>query len=131
MTRLLCIPMPTKCMEVLLVEDHCPIIMSSTIQRPRTKAFPFRFQNFWCNYQNINTIVVNSWKMSQRGTNMFKLMRKLKHVKLKTKEWAKKHLGNTYDKLAKNACKIDYVEGKLIQDSNSYRLNSWMHRLLK
>ena len=62
--------------------------------------------------------------MSQAGTNMIKLMRKLKHIKLETKEWAKKNLGNTYDKLAKNACKIDYVEGKHIQDPNNYRLNS-------
>ena len=44
----------------------------------------------------------------------------------------KKHIGNAYDKLAKNALKnIDYVEERLLSNPTSHKFNSWMQRLLK
>jgi len=58
-------------------------------------------------------------------------MQKLKNVKIEMKEWTKKLLGNTYDKLAENTCKSDYVEGKLLHDPNNHRLNAWLHWLLR
>ena len=30
--------------------DHCPIIISTHVQHEKGKAFPFRFQFFWCKY---------------------------------------------------------------------------------
>ena len=36
-----------------------------------------------------------------------------------------------YENLAKNAQKIEDVENKLLNDPNSFRLNSWMSRLIK
>jgi len=44
---------------------------------------------------------------------MSKLTRKLKLVKLELKDWLKKNLGNTYDKLSKNAQKINYMKERL------------------
>jgi len=59
------------------------------------------------------------------------LVRKLKSVKIELKDWEKKYIGNPYDKLSKNAQKLAYVEERLTANPDSYRLNSWLNRLLK
>ena len=72
--------------------DHCPITLSSKVPTQNIKAFPFRFQNFWCKYQQINTIVKKHWPIRVRGSNMFKLVKKLKSLKYEIKEWSKNSL---------------------------------------
>jgi len=69
--------------------------------------------------------------MVQNGTNLYKLVRKLKIVKFELKDRAKKSIGNPYDELSKNAQKLAYVEERLMVNPNSYRFNSWLNRLLK
>jgi len=62
---------------------------------------------------------------------MFRIICKLKNVKCEVKDWSKKHSGNAYDKLAKNAQKIDYVEERLLSNPEGHGFNSWMQCLLK
>jgi len=52
-------------------------------------------------------------------------------VKLELKDWAKKHMGNSDDKLSKNAQKLGYVEERLMANPQSYRFNFWLIHLLK
>jgi len=66
-----------------------------------------------------------------QGTNMFNLAKKLKVIKYDIKTWSKNHFGNFHEKLIKNRQKIDYVEGKLIANPNSFCLNLWLVRLFK
>ena len=117
--------------EVFTCSDHCPIVMTTNMNQRTTKAFPFCFQNFWCKFQSANLLVKNTWKMVQNGTNLYKLVRKLKIVKFELKDRAKKSIGNPYDELSKNAQKLAYVEERLMVNPNSYRFNSWLNRLLK
>jgi len=70
-------------------------------------------------------------EQSTSGTNMHTLTRKLKNVKWQLKEWAKHHIGNLYDKLSRNAQKLEYVEERLVANPYRYRFNSWLNRLLK
>ena len=58
-------------------------------------------------------------------------MKKLKTIEQDVKDWSKKYLSNSYDKLAKNAQKVDYVKEKLLHNPNSPRLNACMQCLLK
>jgi len=62
---------------------------------------------------------------------MFQVSKKLKLVKYEVKDWAKKQFGNFQDKIFMNEQKIEYVERKLLENPNSFRLNSWMTRLIK
>jgi len=55
-------------------------------------------------------------------------MQKLKTAKHNVKEWSKKYFGNIHDKLTRNVQKIEYVEGRLTAQPNSYRFQAWMHR---
>ena len=59
---------------------------------------------------------------------MFKIMQKLKTAKHNVKDWSKKYFGNIHDKLTRNVQKIEYVEGRLTAQPNSYRFQAWMHR---
>jgi len=111
--------------------DHRPIIVSSDITLNIQKAFPFRFQNFWCKCHPVDTIITKNWRGNFTGTNMFNFAKKLKTIKHKVKGWSKTHFGNLHDKLAKNTQKINYIEDKLLSNLESFWLNSWLTRLLK
>jgi len=61
--------------------DHCPILLTTENPIQRRKSFPFRFQNAWCQYSQVNTIVEKQWIAQIQGTRMFKLTHKLKNTK--------------------------------------------------
>ena len=62
---------------------------------------------------------------------MFQFAKKLKLIKYEVKDWSKNQFGNYHDKISKNEQKIEYVERQLLNSPNSFRLNSWMIRLIK
>ena len=41
--------------------DHYPIILAIETLSRRKKNFSFQFQNFWCQYQQLDQIVVPQW----------------------------------------------------------------------
>ena len=43
--------------EVFTCLDHCPIVMTTQMHQQVPKAFPIRFQNFWCKFQSANLLV--------------------------------------------------------------------------
>jgi len=111
--------------------DHCRVILTMHIVQERQKAYPFCFQNFWAQYQRSTEIIRKTWRTPVVGTRMFQVVKKLKNVKYELKTWAKHHFGNFQDKVTKNEGKIKYVETKLLDNPSSFRLNSWMHHILK
>jgi len=104
--------------------DHCPIVMSTQAQIPKAKAFHFRLQIFWMKYQDVDVIISRNWRYNHYGTNIYRVMRKLRCVKHDVKDWSKRYFGNFNDKLSKNSGKIDHVEERLITNLNSHRFNS-------
>ena len=68
--------------------DHYPIILSTQTLSQRQKHLPFRFQNFWFQYRQLD-IVIPYWRTSISGTRMYQVMQKLKYVKLYVKGWSK------------------------------------------
>jgi len=97
----------------------------------RRKSFPFRFQNAWCQYSQVNTIVEKQWSTHIQGTRMFKLTHKLTNTKHQLKKWMHNYLGNVQQNLQSNLQKIGLVEEKLLHQPDSLRLNSWLNYLLK
>ena len=59
-------------------------------------------------------MVPRNWENRQRGTNMFKIMRKLKTVKHDIKDRSKKHFGKIHETRTRNAQKIEHVKGRVI-----------------
>jgi len=62
---------------------------------------------------------------------MYQVMQKLKYVKLHVKGWSKGFVGHTQHKLVQNESKLKHVEGKLLNQPDSPRLNDLLHRLLR
>jgi len=65
------------------------------------------------------------------GTPMYRIVHKLKKIKLDLKTWSKSTFGNFRSKLEKNSEKLLDVENKLILHPHSARLNNWHYRLIK
>jgi len=111
--------------------DHCPIIFSAFNPIRRRKNLPFRFQNYWCQYRQLDPIVGTQWQAHVQGTKMFKLAQKLKRTKYHIKSWARNFLGNNQQKLLRNTQQIEQIEEQLSAQPNSPRLNDWLHRMLR
>eukprot|EP00253_Pinus_taeda_P027896 PITA_27896 len=65
--------------------DHWPISLEAAfLGTPRNK--PFRFENFWLQHPNFVKLLEKWWSepLQVQGTKMFKLQRKLKHIKSDT-----------------------------------------------
>ena len=110
--------------------DHCPIILSVNPPIRRRKNLPFRFQNYWCQYKQLDPIVGKQWQTQVQGTKMFKFSQKLKSTKQQIKVWARTFLGNNQQKLLLNSQKVQLIEEKLVNQPNSSWLNDWLHRIL-
>ena len=77
-----------------------------SIGTPRNR--PFRFENISLSHLDFNSNIDKWWSedLNVQGTRMFLLQKRLKHIKLRLKEWNKKEFGNIF--VAKK-----YVEGKM------------------
>ena len=86
--------------------DHWPILLSTQDLVQQRKNLPFRFQNFWCQYQQLDKVVIPQWQTPVSGTRMYKFMQRLKYVKLYVKGWANQLFGNTRYRLDQNETKL-------------------------
>ena len=111
--------------------DHYPILLSTRVGVEQRKASPFRYQNFWAQYQKSTELIRKAWRRPVTGTRMFQMVKKLRAVKFDLRIWAKQHFGNFHLKTTNNEEKIRYVESRLVRNPTSFRLNSWLVRLLK
>eukprot|EP00253_Pinus_taeda_P009353 PITA_09353 len=87
--------------------NHWPIHLEvQSIGTPRNR--PFRFENIWLSHPDFSSNIAKWWAedLNIQGTNMLLLQKRLKHIKLKLKEWNKNEHGNIF--VAKKA-----VEGKM------------------
>jgi len=75
---------------------HCPIILNTTIVIEWSKAYPFRYQNFWAQYQKSTELIRKAWHPPVSGTHMYQMALKLRRVKQELRTWAKLHFGNFF-----------------------------------
>ena len=69
--------------------DHCPIVFDTNPNDHYPKACPFRFQNFWTKYFHVEHTVKTKWRVTEKGTHMYRFTRKLKIIKTELKPWVK------------------------------------------
>ena len=91
----------------------------------------FRFQNFWCQYKQLDKLVIPPWHSPVSGTRMYKIMQRLKNVKLHVKGSPNQFFANTRYRLDQNETKLQLVKDKLLLHPDSPRLNDWIHTLLR
>lgn len=90
--------------------DHWPISLAVELQgTPRNK--PFRFEKFWIEHPNFLTMVEKWWSepLEVAGSKMFNLQMKLKHIKLKLKDWNRTIFGNIFQEKAIIEQKLEQI----------------------
>ena len=87
--------------------DHWPIQLDiQGIGKPRNRHS--RFENIWLSHPEFNNNIAISRveDLEIQGTRMFLLQKRLRHIKLRLKEWNRKEYGNIFE--AKK-----FVDGKM------------------
>ena len=61
-----------------------------------SKNKPFRFEKFWIKHPTFKEHINQWWReeLSDQGTRMFKLYKRLEYINYKLKEWNKEIFGN-------------------------------------
>jgi len=85
----------------------------------------FRYQHSWVHYQGTHSVMKKTWQSRVHGAPMYRVIQKLKKIKLDLKWWSKATFGNFKSKLERNCEKLLVVETKLVQDLNNVPLNNW------
>eukprot|EP00253_Pinus_taeda_P025402 PITA_25402 len=117
--------------------DHWSISLTARIQgTPRNK--PFRFEKFWLEHPDFIQLVEKWWQepVEIRGTKMYKLQGKLKHIKNKIKEWNIKVFGNIFKEKIKIEEKLEKIHNDWIQgisipdtaDQEKILMQQWQDR---
>jgi hypothetical protein len=75
--------------------DHWPVRLEENFQAT-PKNRPFRFEKFWIDHPTFKENIKAWWQeeIQEQGTKMFRLQKKLKHIKEKLKKWNKEVFGN-------------------------------------
>ena len=97
--------------------DHWPIhLEASFIGTPRNK--PFRFENVWLTHPDFITNIGKWWveDMPVQGTKMFLLQQRLKHIKIRLKEWKKNEFDNLFKAKREIEQKLEEIYQLLISD---------------
>eukprot|EP00253_Pinus_taeda_P035656 PITA_35656 len=90
--------------------DHWPISLIIDVPRhPSNK--PFRFEKFWIEHPNFLTMVEKWWAepLAEEGSKMFNLQNRLKHIKLKLKDWNHIVFGNIFQEKAIIEQKLEQI----------------------
>lgn len=73
--------------------NHCPVLLDSCCKR--WVPTPFCFEKMWLEEPQFSERVPKWWiEVIEEGWAGFRLAKKLKHLKVKIKEWAKDHFGD-------------------------------------
>lgn len=77
--------------------DHWPVQLEATFMgTPRNKTF--RFENVCLSHPDFSSNIDKWWMeaLPFQGTKMYMLQQRLKHIKVKLKDWNKKQFGNIF-----------------------------------
>jgi len=88
--------------------NHWPLQLEvQGIGTPKNRNF--RFENIWLTHPDFISNIANWWfeDLHIQGTRMFLLHKRLKHIKLRLKDWNKNEFGNIFEgkNLLKTNCR--------------------------
>ncbi|XP_062116852.1 uncharacterized protein LOC133830788 [Humulus lupulus] len=91
--------------------DHSPFVVNFG-SVPETRKL-FKFFNFWSNLEGFQRIVAESWIKDVNGTPMFRLISKLKRLRVELKKLNRDGKGDVFVQEAKKLKMMLDVQGKL------------------
>lgn len=67
--------------------DHAPLLIE--LQRKKLKKRPFRFVNYWADWEGFDEVVDLAWSKEVKGNPLYIFVKKLENAKRALKSWAK------------------------------------------
>lgn len=95
------------------------------------KPLSFRFNQQWTKIEKVKEIVKKNWKTTVNGSRQFKVVSRLKKIKLAIKEWNRKHNIYSMKNLDNNQAKLKVLEEKLMENPNNENILKHYERVLK
>ena len=77
---------------------------------------PFRFMNMWCNHQALTDIVGQIWLQPIVGCDMYRVMQRLKGVKVELKKMNREGFGDVEANLIKARQELMEVQEEMHND---------------
>lgn len=84
--------------EVILGFDHCPLILNCDVPLQKVPKL-FKFESMWITHPNCENVIDEAWNLPVYGSDMFKLVQRLKNCRRKLCIWSKDEFGNNKVKL--------------------------------
>ncbi|XP_048496207.1 uncharacterized protein LOC125495509 [Beta vulgaris subsp. vulgaris] len=100
--------------------DHTPVVLQVYPQIHKKK--PFRFLNMWCHHQALSDTVQQVWSNHVHGCVMFRVMQKLKQVKIALKSLNKEGFGDVEANVIKAQHELVKVQEQMHQELNNVDL---------
>lgn len=103
--------------EVILGSDHCPLILNCDVPLQRVPKL-FKFESMWTTHPDCFTVIEEAWNLPAVGSDMYKIVQKLKNCRRKLCTWSKDEFGN-------NKLKLDFLKDRLalLQSCDSLEAN--------
>ncbi|GJX06151.1 RNA-directed DNA polymerase, eukaryota, reverse transcriptase zinc-binding domain protein [Tanacetum coccineum] len=112
-----------------LTSDHSPAILYlPKIMRNKKKAF--RFSNFVADKPEFLNVVQEKWIIDIEGCHMFKLVKKLKALKVHLKKLSWKY-GNIYENVVKGKEKLQEIQGRIDKEPHNSALKQMEAEILR
>lgn len=103
------------------VSDHSPCVVKLGVA-PYTNKHIFRFCNMWVKDDNFDVLVKNAWSTHITGTPMYRVVMKLKAVKMALKQLHRDQYSKISDKVKSVSGKLQQVQDLLITSPSDCEL---------
>lgn len=94
------------------ISDHNPLLLVMN-ELSDVGPFPFRFEIMWNSHSDFRNKFVDWWNIPIHGSPMFRILKKLKHVKSMVKGWNKRVFGHVFHKKSALGDKLKVIRKRM------------------
>ncbi|XP_031256491.1 uncharacterized protein LOC116114486 [Pistacia vera] len=95
--------------------DHCSMVVDSGLNFQGKKS-PFKFFNFWAEHEDFLPMVEREWSVQVEGNPMYRLVSKLKALKVELKRLNRKEFWNISERVKFARDDLAHVQERLVVD---------------
>ncbi|KAH7843546.1 hypothetical protein Vadar_018002 [Vaccinium darrowii] len=79
--------------ELKIGSDHCPLVVNCRVPL-RKVPFIYKFESMWTTHPECRQVIEKGWEFQTRGSDMFRMVQKLKNCKEELIVWSKRAVGH-------------------------------------
>ena len=114
-------------MQVIILSDHSPCILSISDEASQVRRVPFKFFNFWLYNPGFASTLSHAWSQQTWGTPMFQLCSKLKLLKSKLKALNNRGYDDLPARVKEAKSKLKYIQRAILSGQGEPNLTHQEH----